>query len=86
MEKYLHLERSVNGGIQKLFKFDNNYGASVVKHAHSYGGTSGKWEIAVIQFDGDDWGITYDTYITSDVIGHLSDEDVEDTLRLIQAL
>lgn len=86
MENNLYQERSVSGGIQKLYKFDNNYGASVVKHAHSYGGTSGKWEIAVIIFDGDDWDITYHTPITNDVIGYLSDEGVEDILRQIKAL
>lgn len=86
MEKYLQLERNVNGGIQKLYKFDNNFGASVVKHSFSYGGNDGKWELAVIQFDGDDWGITYDTPITDDVIGYLSDGGVEEILRHIQAL
>lgn len=86
MENNLYSERSVNGGIQKLYKFDNNYGASVVKHAYSYGGPSGKWEIAVIIFEGDDWDITYHTPITDDVIGHLSDDGVEDILRQIKAL
>ena len=39
-----------DGGIQKLYKFDNNYGASVVHHSYSYGNEDGLWELAVIEF------------------------------------
>lgn len=79
-------ERSVSGGVQKIYKFNNGYGASVIKNDYSYGGREGKWELAVIAFDGDDWAITYDTPITSDVIGHIVEEDLEDILKEIQSL
>jgi hypothetical protein len=64
------------GGQQKIYRFDNGYGASVVKHFYSYGGSQGLWELAVIAFDGEgayDWSVSYSTGITEDVIGHLSD-------------
>ena len=62
--------------------FDNGYGASVVSHTFSYGGALGLYEIAVLR-GGD---IVYDTPITSDVIGHLTEEDVTEVLKQIQQL
>jgi len=70
---------------QHLFRFDNGYGASVVRRGGSYGGEYGKWELAVIMFDSgvegnDAWELTYDTPVTSDVEGWLPWEgtDVDD--------
>ena len=37
------------GGIQKIYRFKNNFGASVVKHPYSYGGEKDLWELAVIE-------------------------------------
>lgn len=79
-------EKSMNNGVQKVYKFENGYGASVVRHDYSYGGRVGKWEIAVLEFEGGDWNLTYDTPITNDVLGHLSDEEVETTLEEIKNL
>ena len=62
--------------------FDNGYGASVVSHSFSYGGALGLYEIAVLR--GDD--IVYDTPITSDVVGFLSEDDVTEVLKQIQQL
>ena len=56
-------------GYQLLYKFDNGYGASVVKHDYSYGGKDDKYEIAVLDQDGE---LCYDTPISSDVIGYLT--------------
>lgn len=56
-------------GYQLLYKFDNGYGASVVKHDFSYGGKDDKYEIAVLDQNGE---LCYDTPITSDVIGYLT--------------
>jgi hypothetical protein len=66
-------------GIQKLYKFPNGYGASVVKHKGSYGYAQGLWELAVL-FNGE---LCYDTEITSDVIGHLNDPEVDNILGQI---
>lgn len=64
-------------GVQKIFKFDNMYGASVIKHRYSYGSDLGLWELAVIKYQDDDkWGIVYDTKLTDDVLGYLTDDDV----------
>ena len=63
--------------------FDNGYGISVVKGPHSYGGKLGLYEIAVLDNDG---FITYETPITSDVIGFLKPEDVTNHMIEIQEL
>lgn len=64
-------------GVQYMFRFDNDYGASVVKNKGSFGHKSDLWELAVIQFDATgDYSLVYDTAITDDVIGHLTDGEV----------
>ena len=68
----------------KLYKFDNNYGASVINHRESYG-----LELAVILFDENNsknYEMCYDTPITSDVIGWLTEEELEKTLEKIKNL
>lgn len=73
-------------GAQYIFKFSNEFGASVVKHSGSYGSSQDLWELAVLRFDGDSWNIVYDTEITGDVLGYLSNEEVLETLREIRDL
>ena len=63
--------------------FDNGYGVSVVRGPHSYGGQRGLYELAVLDKDG---FITYETPITSDVIGFLRPEDVTKHMIEIQQL
>jgi len=70
-------------GYQLIYKFDNGYGASVVKHDFSYGGKKGMYEIAVLDKEGD---LCYDTPITSDVIGHLNMAEVDKILVNISHL
>jgi hypothetical protein len=75
------------GGVKKLYRFDNGYGASVLKNEFSYGGNKGLWELAVLKYTKNGKSkITYDTPITSDVIGHLTDEEVERILDQINQL
>ena len=79
--------RPINNGIQYIFKADNGYGASIVQHDFSYGGKKGLWELAVIKYDEDgEWDICYNTSITSDVLGYLSEDDVTDYLTQIEQL
>lgn len=75
-------------GVQYVFKFENGYGASIVKHDYSYGGSGDLWELAVIKWneDGSDWDLNYDTCITDDVIGYLDDEAVRRLLERIKEL
>jgi hypothetical protein len=76
-----------SGAVQKLYRFANNYGASVVKGEHTYGGEEGLWELAVIRFKTDgEFNLDYTTPITEDVEGHLTDDDVEELLTKIEAL
>ena len=79
--------RELYHGIQKIYRFPNNYGASVVRHIGSYGYEQGLWELAVIKYTTrTKWTVNYDTPITSDVEGHLTDKQVEELLRQIEAL
>jgi hypothetical protein len=79
--------RKINGGIQYIFKADNGYGASIVRHLYSYGGSDGLWELAVTKYDEDgNWDLCYSTPITSDVLGHLTEEEVNETLKQIEQL
>lgn len=95
-------------GVQMIHRFDNGYGASVVRFkvpsydyspesmivnmvspGGSYGADEGLWELGVVKFTGpevDDFELDYTTHITDDVLGYLTDEDVENTLAQIAAL
>ena len=74
------------GGVQTIVKFPNDYGASIVRLYGSYGYEQGLWEMAVIRFEGEGWGLTYDTPITDDVMGYLNENDVVSHLQDIQKL
>lgn len=83
MNEFLIEKNVYNGGIQKVFKFPNGYGASVVRHKGSYGYMKGQWEIAVLDESG---AICYSTPITDDVIGYLNDPEVDNLLGQISRL
>lgn len=86
-EPYLYTFGSCWEGIQYIFKFENSYGASVVKHDGSYGHQNDLWELAVIKFRRDgEWDLVYDTEITDDVIGWLKDEEIKELLARIKGL
>ena len=70
-------------GKKSRMHFDNGFGVSVVSHTHSYGGRDGLYEVAVLDKDG---LLTYETPVTSDVIGYLSEEDVTDVMKKVQEL
>jgi len=82
-ENTLEVRAHPEGGIQKLYKFPNGMGASVVMHPGSYGFVRGLWELAVLDRGGN---IAYDTPITDDVLGHLTENKVEETLQEIANL
>ncbi len=78
--------RSLNGGVQAIFRFPNGFGASVVRSPYTYGGRSGLWELAVTKWSGKDFELTYDTDISDDVIGYLNPGEVDALLLRIQSL
>lgn len=67
---------------QKIYKFDNGYGASVVCNFGSYGAKDGLFEVAVLKDD----DICYDTNITNDVIGWCDFDKVAEILERIKNL
>ena len=68
---------------QKIYKFPNGYGASVVCNFGTYGAKDGLFEVAVLDSNGE---IAYNTPITNGVIGWLDFSDVADILNKIKAL
>ena len=74
------LQRGLNAA---RIMFDNGYGASVIIGPHTYGGEDGLYELGVL---GKDKKLTYDTPVTDDVEGYLSEAQVTDLLIKIQQL
>jgi hypothetical protein len=80
-------------GTQRLYKFENNYGASVVRFGWrkgigyaSYTSNENEWELAIIRWKGDDFELDYKTEIADDVLGHLTENEVEKVLKDISKL
>lgn len=77
----------MGSGIQNFYKFPNGFGASVVCTPYTYGGDEGLWELAVISFEpAGRFKLRYDTPITSDVEGWLTEDRVDRLLEQIEAL
>ena len=91
-EKYLYEEKkekfSHQESYQYILKFDNGYGASVIKNPGSYGNKQDLFELALITFDEFTWYLCYLPQITgyADVIGCLTNDDVLDLLERIKNL
>jgi hypothetical protein len=73
-------------GIQSTHFFDNGYGVSVIQSPYSYGGGLGLYELAILRGDAENYKLCYDTVITDDVLGHLSEEEVEVLLYEVENL
>ena len=63
--------------------FDNWYGVSVVKWLWTYWNEEWLRELAVVRTD---WRLCYETPITNDVIGYLTENGVTRIMREIQNL
>ena len=75
--------------LQYIFKFENGYGASVVKNIGSYGNRQDLFELTVIIFVSEfEWELYYESKITDDVdvIGYLTNDDVLELLERIKNL
>jgi hypothetical protein len=76
----------IGGEMARVF-FPNGYGASVVRSQYSFGGREGLYELGVLKGTADgDFGLTYETPVTDDVLGYLTPEDVTRHLGEIEAL
>ena len=64
------------------YKFENGYGASVVRGVGTYGGGHGLFELAVMHGK----ELCYATTITDDVVGHLDHEEDNSLLTDIEQL
>jgi hypothetical protein len=89
--KHLIIKRKLHDGKtnQELFRFPNGYGGSIIKGPYSYGGDRGLFELAVIYFThptNADFTLCYDTHITDDVLGYLTQEEVDKYLKFISDL
>jgi hypothetical protein len=79
-------------GIGAKHFFANGYGVSVVRFTSpygfggSYGAEQGLYERAVLKGVEDNWEICYDTVIADDVLGYLTEEEVEVLLYEIENL
>ena len=85
-EQYLvrtrHTERKNN---KKLYRFENGYGASVIRSYYSYGGNEGLWELAMIKWIDDfDYNIYYCDIVDDDVLGYLAEKDIVPILEKIK--
>ena len=75
-----------NDGITYRICFPEvGYGASVIKHYGSYGYEKDLWELALLtNRDGDGkWNLDYDEIVGWDVLGYLTDEQVNIVLKHI---
>lgn len=63
-------------GIRYALHFPNGYGASIVKFYGSYGYEQDKWELALLMKCGKGWNLYYTELVGGDVVGFLSDEEV----------
>lgn len=73
-------------GVQAKHFFPNGYGVSVIQSPNSYGGDDGLYELAVLKGDETNSKITYDTPITRDVIGYLTEDEVTELLTQVSSL
>ncbi len=93
-DKDLNISPKILEGTSRLeFKFDNGYGASIVKDTYRvtelysgkmmHGVLQTSYEVAVLDSNAK---ITYDTPITSEVLPGLSWSEVEEVLEKIKQL
>ncbi len=84
-------ERPLENGKQAKMFFSNGYGVSVIRFKTlvgygSYTRNENEWELAVLKGTEDKWEITYETDITDDVIGNLSEDEVTKIMKEVQLL
>ena len=81
-----NLERNTLNGVQTIYRFENNYGASVIKNNFLT-----TFQLVVIYYESQEDDITYfnicyDTGIANDILYNLSLNNVNDILSCIKKL
>jgi hypothetical protein len=71
---------------QAIMFFPNGFGVSVIRGLMTRGGADGKYEMAILTGSPEDYELCYDTPITSDVLSHLTPDDVTDYMAKVQSL
>jgi hypothetical protein len=66
--------------------YPNGYGISIIQGGIAYTNGPHEFEVAVLTGTEQDWELCYNTPITSDVLGHLSDNDVDKIRERVKAL
>ena len=86
LKKYLMARKYRNFGIQYVFAFNNNFGASVVKTPFTYGGNNDLWEFAMLKYIKElyKYELYYCNLTDFSVLGYLSDADVNFYLKNIK--
>ena len=72
----------IGNGLQARIKFYNLRGVSVVKFDGSHGYPD-LWELAVLDKNG---RLDYETPITDNILGYLTDDDVTEIMQKVEAL
>ena len=89
MKTFYHLHfksrRDFFGGQRAVMFFKNGYGVSVIAGDHAYSDDN-TYELAVLKGNAKNSELTYDTPITSDVLGWQSPEDITNAMAQVQAL
>jgi len=70
------------GGKQAVITFDNGYGASIIIGSTWYSNGIDTYELAVLC----NRKLDYSTYITDDVLGYLTEQEVSEYMKKIQEL
>jgi len=62
---------------QTLYKFENDWGASIIYHQGSYGYEQGLVELGIVRWFGNKHMLSYDTPLTDGVLGNLTQEQTK---------
>jgi len=78
-------------GKQGLLFFENGYGVSVVRFKLSFGygsytNNEDEWELAILIGKEDEFELAYNTNITDDVMGYLTESEVTNVMKQVQEL
>lgn len=84
----IYYDNYIYDGVQRVYRFLNDYGASVVLNPYTDSGKEGKWELAVVNYHGAEsifqFELDFSTPIANDIIEMLELEEVARILTEIE--